>query len=159
MSFPLPLKESDVVRSQPRRRNRLSSYKRAKAYGRRDLEADVAEIVGEVNAAAAPHVAEVAEGMVSRFGGVTGFCNFYYQQIMHAATFKPGSKAVLDACKAMTVLIATTSKTAPKAPNAEYMLEEDVRREAEELILKLFPHRQVHEIEDSRGNADQSADA
>lgn len=91
----------------------------------------------------APHISEMVEQVLHKFGGVEAFATFYYDQMMKAAVRTPGSKTVLDACKAVTQMVNNSTKHRHTAPDVSLLSDEDLEREARQLVLTL--HRAEEE--------------
>ena len=87
----------------------------------------------------APHISELCEEMMHCFGGLQNFARLYHGQIMEAATRSPGGKLVLDALKAMTKLIETSTEHRKSAPDMENLSDEDIARELRTIVVGSLP--------------------
>lgn len=75
-----------------------------------------------------PSIHDLADGMVSRLGGLGGFCDFWAVQLTIAAQDKPGSKTVLDGCRHLAGLVHQSSQLRQQAGDMSTMSEDDLER-------------------------------
>lgn len=85
----------------------------------------------------APHISEMVEQVMTCFGGTQAFAEFYHDQIIKASVRAPGSKTVLDGCKAIAQMVSQSTKHRHTAPDVSMLTDEDLEREAKALVLTL----------------------
>lgn len=84
----------------------------------------------------APHISELAEALSAKFGGVEGFAELYYSQIMHAAGNNPGGKTALDGLRAIANIFKESTAHRESAPDK--MSDEDIDRELNAILAKML---------------------
>lgn len=85
-----------------------------------------------------PHISELTAEMMGVFGGMQSFVRFYYEQVMQAAQEKPGSKPVLDACKAITNLVESSTLHRKSAPDVIEMSDVELEAEKAKLLIEMM---------------------
>jgi hypothetical protein len=99
-----------------------------------EFDRTVSGIAKTINA---PHISEALESLMLRFGGVNGFTKFYYEQVQAAALDEPGSKKVLDACKAITNMIEASTIHRASAPDVASLTDEQLKAEKALILLQM----------------------
>ena len=113
-----------------------SKIERLQAIATKTAIADLANIARQK--IDSPHISQMCESLVKQFGGVEAFSNFYYCQIQAAAADKPGSKAVLDACKSVVGLINQSTEHRKTAPDVVDLSDAELEREKAKMIIELL---------------------
>ena len=116
----------------------IAAYKE-RVNGTSSLLAEFARTTKKIDA---PHVSELCEGMVQKFGGLNQLCNEWYQQIQYACQNNPGGKLALDGFSAMAKLIAASTEHRQSAPDIENLSEEDIDRELKALAEQMLRETQ-----------------
>lgn len=77
----------------------------------------------------APHISELNESLIKRFGGLEQFATFYYEQIMAAAAQHPGGRSVLSACAQIARIMTASTQHRQSAPDVQLLSDQDLERE------------------------------
>lgn len=119
----------------------------------RALRAATQELLkhARANRLACPHVAEIAIGMVQKFGGVEGLCNEWFEQIQLA---KDGSKGRLDQYMVVAKLIQASSEEADRQVNT--LTDAELQAEVVLLLDKMLPHVVEMRDDDELAIADEA---
>lgn len=104
----------------------------------------------------APHISELNESLIKRFGGLDQFATFYYEQIMAAAAQHPGGRSVLSACAQIARIMTASTQHRQSAPDVQLLTDEDLERELMALAQHIrgqSPQAIAHEREGSEDDA------
>jgi ribosomal protein L40E len=88
---------------------------------------------GRINS---PHVSELAEGLITQFGGLAQFCKEWHYHITVAMKDKPGSKTVLDAFKIVANVVNSSTKHRQSAPDMEELSDAELEAAVKALMMQ-----------------------
>lgn len=90
----------------------------------------------------APHISELCEVMIAKFGGVETFCKDWHEQIQEAIDKAPGSQKVLDAYGRIANLVEASTKMRLTAPDVFDMSDEELEEEIQFQVVKVMQSKQ-----------------
>lgn len=83
-----------------------------------------------------PHVSEMAESLVKRFGGLEAFVDFFHTQTLIAAMRNPGGANVLNACHKVMKVIEASTEHRETAPDMAGASDGDLERLMQEILKR-----------------------
>lgn len=84
-----------------------------------------------------PHTSELAASIVQKHGGLDGIADFIVTQGKACAEEKPGSRAALDYCKLLTVLISKSTEQRETAPDVANLSPEELEQQLQAYLREI----------------------
>lgn len=105
----------------------------------------------------APHVTELCDKIIQKFGGLDGFVDYWHSQIERAREKSPGGKLVLDSLNHVSKLVVMSTEHRGSAPDTSDLSDADLEREfnevGEKVMLKIHKDSQDPPPSDDKQSA------
>jgi hypothetical protein len=107
------------------------------------------QVIQAIGQSSAPTISDLCLALTEEFGGISGFAKFYYKQLCQAVVDTAGSTRVLNACAAVSKIIAASTVYQATLPDVGRLSDQELCDEWErgmKEVVRRIPHRELLEL-------------